>query len=212
VFPGPFGVQTLARLRSLDLPIRFIQGNGERAVLERRAGAPATPLPEAFEGMLKWMAAQLSDEGAQFISSWPPMLRLEVQDVGEVLFVHATPRNDEEIFTRNTPEERLLPIFDTTGANVVVCGHTHMQFDRMIGGTRVVNAGSVGMSFAGPGAHWLLLGPRVELRHTSYDVEAAAALIRRTTYPQAEDFAANNVLRTPTEETMLTHFASYELA
>lgn len=46
---------------------------------------------------------------------------------------------------------------------------THMQFDRMIGKTRVVNAGSMGMPFGEPGADWLLLGPDVELRHTNYD-------------------------------------------
>jgi predicted phosphodiesterase len=32
--------------------------------------------------------------------------------------------------------------------NLVVCGHTHMQFDRAIGGVCVVNAGSVGMPFS----------------------------------------------------------------
>jgi len=32
-------------------------------------------------------------------------------------------------------------------ADVVVCGHTHMQLDRRVGGVRVVNAGSVGMPF-----------------------------------------------------------------
>src|SRR6266566_918822 len=82
---------------------------------------------------------------------------------------------------------------------VVVCGHTHMQFDRMIGPTRVVNAGSVGMPFGAPGADWLLLGSDVELRHTPYDLQSAAERIRATHYPQAEDFAMRNVLRPPSE-------------
>ena len=43
-------------------------------------------------------------------------------------------------------------------------------------GLRIVNAGSVGMPYEGRrGAFWALLGPTVELRHTAYDVEAAAA-------------------------------------
>ena len=57
---------------------------------------------------------------------------------------------------------------------MVVCGHTHMQFDRMVGGLRVVNAGSVGMPFGTTGADWLLLGPGIELRKTQYDLNAAA--------------------------------------
>ena len=86
-----------------------------------------------------------------------------------------------------------------------------MQFDRMIGTVRVVNAGSVGMPFGNPGADWLLLGPDIELRHTSYDLVAAAERIRTNSFPGAEDFAAHNVLHPASEEQMLTVFAGPEL-
>lgn len=75
-----------------------------------------------------------------------------------VLFCHATPGSDTEIVTRLTPEARLLGTFGGLEAALVVCGHTHMQYDRRIGGVRVVNAGGVGMPFGDPGAYWLLLG------------------------------------------------------
>jgi predicted phosphodiesterase len=104
-----------------------------------------------------------------------------------VLFCHATPRNENECFTRLTAEDRLLPIFQGLDVSVVICGHTHMQFDRMVGAVRVVNAGSVGMPFGEPGADWLLLGPGVQLRHTCYDLPAAARRILATPYPQAQD-------------------------
>jgi len=74
-----------------------------------------------------------------------------------------------------------------------------------------VNAGSVGMPFGRPGADWLLLGPDVQPRHTPYDLEAAAARIRATSYPQADEFAARSVLRPPSEEEMLAVFARAEL-
>ena len=83
-----------------------------------------------------------------------------------------------------------------------------MQFDRMIGSTRVVNAGSVGMPFGAPGADWLLLGPDVELRHTAYDLTSAAERIRSSRYPQAEDFAAHNILQPPTEDDVLPGLTS----
>jgi hypothetical protein len=82
-----------------------------------------------------------------------------------------------------------------------------MAFDREIAGVRVVNAGSVGMPFGEPGADWLLLGPGVEPRHTAYDLAAAAGRIRATAYPQAEDFAARNVLEPPSEAEMIERFA-----
>jgi hypothetical protein len=82
----------------------------------------------------------------------------------------------------------------------------------MIGKVRVVNAGSVGMPFGEPGAYWLLLGPGIRLRHTRYDLTRAAERIRDTTYPQAHEFAARNVLRPPSERDMLEVFARSDLS
>ena len=145
------------------------------------------------------------------MAAWPESTRVEIDPLGEVLFCHATPRSDTEIFTRLTPEDRLQQIFENALAPLVVCGHTHMQFDRMIGRVRVVNAGSVGMPFGEPGAYWLLLGPEVQLRQTLYDLEDASERIRATDYPQAEDFAARNVLHPPSEHETLELFARAEL-
>src|SRR5437867_5702677 len=145
------------------------------------------------------------------LARWPKTLQLEIDGLGQVLFCHSTPRSETEVFTRLTAEDRLLPLFERLQVAVVVCGHTHMQFDRMIRRTRVVNAGSVGMPFGEPGAYWLLLGPDIQLRHTSYDLAKAAERIRSTRYPQAEDFAARNVLQPPSEEEMLKACAKAEL-
>ena len=128
-----------------------------------------------------------------------------------MLFCHATPRSDTEVFTRLTSEDRLLPVFEGLNVPVIVCGHTHMQFDRTIGRIRVLNAGSVGMPFGEPGAYWLLLGPNVQLRHTRYDLAKAAERIRDTKYPHAQDFAARNVLQPPTEGETLEAFTRVEL-
>ena len=211
VFPGPMPRESLRRLLTLHLPVHFICGNGDREVLARMRGGESESVPEQFREVFRWVAAQLSEADEARIAEWPATLRMDIPGLGPVLFCHATPRNDTEIFTRVTPEERLLPIFGGIDAEHVVCGHTHMQFDRMVGGVRVVNAGSTGMPFGEPGAYWLLLGPGVELRHTSYDLEAAAAQIRASTYPQADTFAAHNLLHPPTENSMLEAFKRSEL-
>src|SRR2546428_10660242 len=93
------------------------------------------------------------------LRSWPKTLRLQIGRIGEVIFCHGTPTSETDAFTRLTPEDVLMPIFRGLGVPLVVCGHTHMQFDRMIGATRVVNAGSVGSPFGRTGADWLLLDP-----------------------------------------------------
>jgi diadenosine tetraphosphatase ApaH/serine/threonine PP2A family protein phosphatase len=131
---------------------------------------------------------------------------MPVDGLGDVLFCHATPRNDKELFSVLTPDARLQEIFVGIEQTIVVSGRTHMQFDRPFGGMRLLNAGSEGIPYGEPGAYWALLGPDVELRHTAYDQESAAARIRKSGYPEAEDFAAHNVLRPPTEAEALAFF------
>jgi putative phosphoesterase len=211
VVPGPMPREVLARLLNLHIPAQFIQGNGEVADLAEMAGqVPAAP--EQVRANICWAARELEPDHVRLFAGWPKTLRVQVPGLGAVLFCHATPRNENEIFTRLTPAERLLPVFaGLDDVAVVVCGHTHMQFDRTVGKIRVVNAGSVGMPFGEPGADWLFLGPDVELRHTPYDLAKAAERIRATDYPQAGDFAANYVLNPPSAEKMLELFSQHEL-
>jgi predicted phosphodiesterase len=215
VVPGPMQRETLARLFDLDIPVHFIYGNGELALLAQlRAADPkdvtywgttaGAILPEPIRDVVRWAAKQLPPEYASLVASWPMTLRLHVPEMGDVLFCHATPHSETDAFTRLTPEECLIPVFEGLNVPLVVCGHTHMQFDRMIGSTRVVNAGSVGLPFGRPGADWLLLGPDVQLRHTSYDLVKAAASVRDTRYPQI-DFA-EQILQPPSEAAMLELF------
>ena len=211
VVPGPMPRETIACLMDLDMPVQFIHGNGDREVLAQMRGIESAAVPEQFREVMRWTAQQLHLEYEQVLASWSPTLRLRVRSLGDVLFCHATPRNDTEIFTRLTPESRLIPIFAGINVALVVCGHTHMQFDRTIGTIRVVNAGSVGMPFQERGAYWLLLGPHVEFRRTLFDFESAADRIRNTQYPQAEDFAARNVLQPPSETDSLEAFKRVEL-
>ncbi|HEX8267695.1 MAG TPA: metallophosphoesterase family protein [Pyrinomonadaceae bacterium] len=211
VIPGPMPRETLERLLNLDIPVQFIQGNCEIDALAQITGTNVIRFPEQVREIMSWSAQQIFPEYEQFVAGWAKTLRIEIGDLGAVLFCHATPRDDNEIFTRLTPEERLLPVFGKLDVSLVVCGHTHMQFDRMVGKIRVVNAGSVGMPFGDSGADWLLLDGDVQLQHTTYDLEKAAERIRKTDYPQSQEFADNHVLQPPKEEQMLEVFACAEL-
>jgi putative phosphoesterase len=187
VLPGPMPCETLARLMALEIPVRFIHGNGERIVATYLAGGDISEVPQPHREVIEWTARQLAADQRQAIAQWPSSYALVIPELGHILFCHATPRNDSEIFTRATAEERLAAVFGDVNASVIVCGHTHMQFNRIVGERRVINAGSVGMPFQSPsGAYWLLLGPDVELRRTDYDFATAAKAIRATAYPQLE--------------------------
>jgi putative phosphoesterase len=212
VLPGPMPRETLACLTTLDLPVYFIQGNGDRVVTTFLAGGDITEVPAEFHDSIAWTALQLDASQRHLLATWPQTLTLEARGVGPTFFCHATPRNDVECFTRATPVERVAAVFAGVEAAVAVCGHTHMQFDRTVARYRIVNAGSVGMPFAGPpGAYWLLLADGVHLRRTVYDVEAAAERFRSTGFPHVERLAVRYVLKPPTEEESLAMLADVEL-
>ncbi|MGE3275127.1 MAG: metallophosphoesterase [Vicinamibacterales bacterium] len=207
VVPGPMARECVEAVLALGVETRYIHGNGEREGLAELASPGSTRVPDAFKPVVRWSVEQLSPSQRDVIGAWPDTVTVEIPGLGPVLFCHATPRNDTDIFTRLTPEAELRPVFEAVEAPLVVCGHTHMAFDRTIGLTRVVNAGSVGMPFGPSGADWLLIGRGVEFRHTTYDLAAAAARIRATAYPMAEAYASDNVLNPPAEEAMLRAFS-----
>lgn len=208
---GPMPRETLELLLRLDIPVQFIEGNCETAMLAEMRGEDASAVGERYRVAFRWAAQQLQPEYEATLASWPLTLRLDVEGLGQVLFCHATPRNDNEVFTRLTAEERLLPVFKGVDASVVVCGHTHMQFDRMVGGIRVVNAGSVGTPFGKPGADWLLLGPDVQFRHSDYDLAKGTERIRGTRYPNAQEYADRDLLNPPSEQEILERYSAFEL-
>jgi len=221
VVAGPMPSETLRCLLHLDIPTQFIHGNGELAMLAQMAAqdensvtywgtTSGKPLPEQFRPVYRWTVQQLYPDYESVLASWPKTITLEIPGLGKVLFCHSTPRSETEIFTRLTAEERLLPLFEELNASVVVCGHTHMQFDRMIGKTRVINAGSVGEPYGEPGAYWLFFGPDAQLRHTTYDLIEAAERIRATSFPGAEDFV-RDITQPPAEAAMLELFTTAEL-
>ena len=199
---GPMPKETLALLRERDAI--FIRGNCDREVAAPGEGE------ELWTRRARWVHEQLDEEELAFLRGLPHPLSLEVEGLGEVLFCHGSPRSDEEILTAITPPKRLDPILDGVTQDVVVCGHTHAQFDRLVGDRRLVNAGSVGMAYEGERgiAAWVLLGPTVVLRRTPYDVEGAAALVRETGFPDAEELVSEALLHPPSAEEVTAHFES----
>jgi predicted phosphodiesterase len=176
---GPLPAECVDRLEAEGRRVRFLIGNADREAL-----AP-TSVDPAFRASSTWCADRLGDDRLGRISRWPTTIDLEIAGLRAVLFCHATPTSDTRIFTRITPEDDLAAELDGVTARVVVCGHTHVQFDRLVGRVRVVNAGSVGMPYEGsPGARWALLGPSdVELVSTHYDAEAAIEELASAGFP-----------------------------
>src|SRR5256885_9658773 len=59
VLPGPMPRETLDALYGLEIPTRFIRGNGDRAVVEVLSGDEITGIPEAFRDSMRLVANEL---------------------------------------------------------------------------------------------------------------------------------------------------------
>jgi predicted phosphodiesterase len=192
VAAGPMPVEVLERLTALPWPLHWVRGNADRAVV---MGYDGTIPPELLEHPLyradEWTARRITRAQRDFLDGLPPLARLDVAGLGPVLFCHGTPASDEERVTARTPEARLARVLDGVPERIVVCGHTHRQFNLAAGGRRMINAGSVGRPYEhGPGAYWLRLGPGVELRRTAYDTAAATRGFAALGYPLAHEMLA----------------------
>jgi putative phosphoesterase len=195
---GPLPAETLDRLQSIDRVTHFIRGNADREVAARADESDG--LDKVTAEVNVWAHDQLSTGQRTFLAGLPETVELDVSGLGSVLFCHGSPRRDDESITIATPKDAVLEMLADVESNIVVCGHTHAQFERVVGQHRVVNAGSVGLPFGEAGGYWLLLDPDVQLKRTPYDTQVAAAVFRRKGGPAAADFA-DHVIAPPPAET-----------
>jgi predicted phosphodiesterase len=188
---GPMPAQTLDRLAGLGDRAVWVHGNCEREMVTAFDGGE---VPGPFGADAAASAGLIGRAHRDLIGGLPLTVTLDIDGLGPVLFCHASPRRDDEMVLVDSPPERWAEVLDGVDAGLVVCGHTHMPFDRLAAGRRVVNPGSVGMPYGHPGAGWALLGPDVTLRRTRYDTEAAARQIGAGQHPQAQEWAHEYVL------------------
>ena len=208
VASGPQPAEVLERLRALGDRVHWVRGNGDRE-LATGDGANLSP---AVQESLRWTGEQLSDEQRAFLGSLPETVVLDIDGLGKVCFCHATPRSDEEIVTQATPDRHLRKVLARTNESVVVAGHTHMQQDRRVDGVRWVNAGSVGMPYEGEvAAFWALLGPDVELRRTTFDVERSIDAVLGSGWPDAESFVEENLRKAVRREDVVPVFEGFAI-
>lgn len=198
---GPWPAEVFDLLDAVGA--RIVHGNADRA---EEVAAHSTELAA-------WNADRLGSSRTATVLAWPLTLELAVDGLGDVLVCHSTPAADTPIYTRITPDDELVSLLGPVDAHVLVCGHTHMQYDRRLStGLRIVNPGSVGMPYEGrTGAYWALLGPDVALRRTEYDVEACVAAIQVLGAP-LDDQLVRYLLEPPEPEATTEYFESLRAA
>ena len=125
VAAGPMPAETLDRLLDLTIRIYAIQGNADRELLDPPSG------DDVWSQRARWAASKLTPAHRALLAA-PPLLSLTIDGLGPTLFCHGSPRSDEEIITRLSPERRITTDAPRRRERVIVCGHTHVQFDREV--------------------------------------------------------------------------------
>jgi diadenosine tetraphosphatase ApaH/serine/threonine PP2A family protein phosphatase len=170
---GAWPRETVERLEELPVEAR-LRGNVERWLVEPpEVPAQLQPLVRAATAAAR---AELTDEQVARLYALP-----EQAEVDGVLYCHASPRSDIESFAPR-PEEGEERMLAGVRGRTVVFGHSHVQFARSgPDETELVNPGSVGQPLDGDTrAAWAIAeGERLTFRRTEYDVERAAAQMRR---------------------------------
>jgi putative phosphoesterase len=199
---GPQPVETLDLLTALGDRAVWVRGNADRELVEMARGTYDAEPPDAVS---PWAAEQLRPDQVELLAGLPTTVT-----IGDVLYCHATPRDDEEMVLVDSPIPRWSAVFNElpTDVRTVVCGHTHMPFARQVDRRLVVNAGSVGMPYGAPGPSWALLTPDgVQLRRAPLDAAMAAdRIVSESTYPGRQEWVAEYLLSTYSDMEALEAF------
>ncbi|SEG90589.1 phosphoesterase, MJ0936 family [Nonomuraea solani] len=191
VAAGPMPVETLDLLVSLGERALWVRGNADRELVEI-AGGKAGPFASA-----EWAAKELRRDQVALLSGMPERWTVELGRLGSTLFVHGTPRSDEEIVLVDSSIERWGEVLAGESADTVVLGNTHMPFVRLADRVLVVNPGSVGMPYGRHGAQWALLDGEsgaVTLRNTPLDARRVGErLVAESGFGGIEEWVAEYV-------------------
>jgi putative phosphoesterase len=190
---GPMPRETLELLASLGERVVYLRGNCDREMAAALAGEFAADAPWGVR--TRWAAERCTSAQITRLATLPATLTFEIEGLGETLFCHGSPRRDDEILTRLSSAARLRASLAGAARPRVVHGHTHVQYERTVDGTRWICPGSVGIPYENePGARWATFGPDVTLRHTPYDMARTIADVRAAGFPEAEEFIAKYLL------------------
>ncbi|WP_370942671.1 metallophosphoesterase [Amycolatopsis sp. cg5] len=186
VAAGPLPGQTLDRLAELGNRAVWVRGNADREMVALTRGQETV----VRDPIVSWAASAVDTAHVALLENLPTSVTLDIVGLGEVLFCHATPRDDEEVVLVDSTLDRWAEVLAGVAEEMIVCGHTHMPFTRLADRKLLVNPGSVGMPYGTAGAHWALLGEHgVQLKRTKFDTEAACAAISKLSeYPQVEEW------------------------
>jgi putative phosphoesterase len=152
-FPGPAPLETWRRLMSASATC--VQGVGDRALstVDLDNLRATSEHERARLERLRNTRAELGELILARLAKLPKQIRITIETGGEILLVHGSPQDPSEPLSHDMTDEELGALVGDEPADIIVCGASHVPFDRQVGDTRIVNVGSVGEAPGGQHAH-----------------------------------------------------------
>jgi predicted phosphodiesterase len=152
-FPGPAPLETWRRL--LSASATCVQGVGDRALSTVDLdNLRATSEHERLRlDRLRSTRTELGELILARLAKLPQKSRITIETGGEILLVHGSPQDPSEPMSHDMTDEEMNALIGDEPADIIVCGASHVPFDRQLGDTRIINVGSVGEAPGGKHAH-----------------------------------------------------------
>lgn len=196
---GPQARETVERVE--ELGCRVVMGNWDAYFLHGFP-APNGDLAAKLVELGEHWAAGLDEAHLEAMRRYEEEIELDAGDGLRLLAFHGSPRSYEDFILSSTPDDELEQMLDGQHAPIMLAGHTHFQMVRRHDDSVLVNPGSAGLPFARP-AEVMQISPwaeyglltvddgrlSVDLRRTSFDVEAHVRSILAAGMPLAEWWA-----------------------
>ncbi|MDD3012836.1 MAG: metallophosphoesterase family protein [Candidatus Gastranaerophilales bacterium] len=198
---GPEPVETVDYIIELTkkYDVTIIQGNTDEMVI-KSTGSPEdkyTPPNKIMAEAVKYAQKVLRADQKEFLMELPETYSEKIGNLS-VIFVHGSPRRNNEDILPDMPLEKVKEMIESTKENIIFCGHTHLPVIYHIGKQTVVNVGSVGRPFTEkPKACYTVLdypdlsGSKfvIDQRFIAYDQESAANKLSKLPFKGSDKLA-----------------------
>ncbi|QXM05429.1 metallophosphoesterase family protein [Crassaminicella indica] len=185
---GPFPNEVINLIKERNIPT--VQGNYDHSVGEElfACGCDYKDSKSMALGTksLYWSQENTKEENKKWLRELPKKIEIEVEGQ-KILLVHGSPRKNNEYLYEDAKE--LEEIAESINADIMVCGHTHKPFYKLVKGIYMINAGSVGKPKHGnPKATYVIIdvqreGVKIQIIEVAYDYEKMAKAIEDSEIP-----------------------------
>lgn len=186
---APFPNETADRLRAAKVP--GVRGHVDECLADQRedCGTFTTDGERRRfeEEAYAWTLRETARGTRRYLGDLPFEMRLDAGGRRAVL-VHGTPIDAFTCLWQDRDEDYFREMGDASGADIIICGHTHVPYHRIVDGRHFINAGSVGyLSETTPLTGYAVIqtngNVEVHFRRFPYDVQRLLQAVKERGFP-----------------------------